>query len=132
MAETFTTTFGSRPWALAAQQGCDVAMLSERLAAARSVGDLIDLLTRMVRALLQADGATFVVREGDRCRYADEDAVAPLWQRVLAWWLGPARPPDLPDFLREDVGLPPRPTPYDRRGIPHHPVDVTILHGWRR
>ena len=27
-----------------------------------------------------AQGATFVLREGDRCFYADEDAIAPLWK----------------------------------------------------
>ena len=27
-----------------------------------------------------AHGATFVLREGDRCFYADEDAIAPLWK----------------------------------------------------
>ncbi len=32
------------------------------------------------RAIAAADGATFVVRDGDRCFYVDEDAIAPLWR----------------------------------------------------
>jgi len=32
------------------------------------------------RRLTGADGAVFVVREGDSCYYADEDAIAPLWK----------------------------------------------------
>jgi two-component sensor histidine kinase len=30
--------------------------------------------------LLQADGATFVLRDGDHCYYAEEDALSPLWK----------------------------------------------------
>jgi signal transduction histidine kinase len=30
--------------------------------------------------LTGADGATFVLREGDLCYYADEDAISPLWK----------------------------------------------------
>ncbi len=32
------------------------------------------------RELTGADGATFVLREGDLCYYAEEDAIAPLWK----------------------------------------------------
>lgn len=32
------------------------------------------------RELTGADGATFVLRDGDKCFYADEDAIAPLWK----------------------------------------------------
>src|SRR4029450_2789152 len=30
--------------------------------------------------LTGADGVTFVLRDGDRCYYADENAIAPLWK----------------------------------------------------
>src|SRR6185312_6974541 len=55
-----------------------------------------------------------------------------LWRRLLDWWFGPALPPDLPDFLREDMGIEPRLNLYDRRITGYHPVDVTMLHGWKR
>jgi signal transduction histidine kinase len=32
------------------------------------------------RELTGADGATFILRDDDRCFYADEDAVSPLWK----------------------------------------------------
>ncbi len=32
------------------------------------------------RELTGADGATFVLRDADKCFYADEDAIAPLWK----------------------------------------------------
>jgi diguanylate cyclase (GGDEF)-like protein len=38
------------------------------------------IVRRAARALTGADGATFVLREGDQCFYADEDAIAPLWK----------------------------------------------------
>lgn len=44
----------------------------------------LDQVTRVVRSaareLCGADGATFVLREGGQCHYADEDAIAPLWK----------------------------------------------------
>ena len=47
------------------------------------VDDLAQLqhaVVAAVRELVRADGATFVLREGDRCFYADEDSIAPLWK----------------------------------------------------
>jgi signal transduction histidine kinase len=35
---------------------------------------------RAVRRLTAADGVTFVLRQGEQCFYADEDAIAPLWK----------------------------------------------------
>lgn len=44
----------------------------------------LDTITRIVRTaarkLSGADGASFVLREGDHCFYADEDAISPLWK----------------------------------------------------
>jgi PAS domain S-box-containing protein len=41
--------------------------------------DLLPTLCRLARELLGSDGATFILREDDRVRYAAEDAIAPLW-----------------------------------------------------
>src|SRR5690348_18507302 len=51
-----------------------------RLAVAPSLPETIEIVTHAVRALLNADGATFVLRDGDMCHYADEDAITPLWK----------------------------------------------------
>lgn len=56
-----------------------VAIL-RRLAMARSIPEIMDVVLHAARVLLGADGVTFVLREGDVCHYADEDAIAPLWK----------------------------------------------------
>ncbi|HEY5956404.1 MAG TPA: ATP-binding protein [Polyangiaceae bacterium] len=50
------------------------------LSLARSVEDVQVVVRRAARELTGADGATFVLRDGDNCYYADEDAIAPLWK----------------------------------------------------
>ena len=52
----------------------------QRLSLARDVQAIQDLVKRAARHLANADGATFVLREGDVCHYVDEDAVSPLWK----------------------------------------------------
>jgi two-component sensor histidine kinase len=51
-----------------------------RLAAARSIPEIMVTVTHAARTLLSADGITFVLRDGDLCFYAEEDAIAPLWK----------------------------------------------------
>src|SRR5262245_24907567 len=52
----------------------------QRLSLARDLPTVQDIVRRAARRLTGADGATFVLRDGDRCFYADEDAIAPLWK----------------------------------------------------
>jgi PAS domain S-box-containing protein len=49
------------------------------LARAPELDELLPMLCRLARSVVGADGATFVLREGDRVRYVAEDAIAPLW-----------------------------------------------------
>jgi two-component system CheB/CheR fusion protein len=43
--------------------------------------DTVTFVVRAVgRSLTGADGVTFVLRDGEQCYYADEDAIAPLWK----------------------------------------------------
>ena len=44
------------------------------------MADVQRVVRRAARRLTGADGATFVLRDGDQCYYADEDAIAPLWK----------------------------------------------------
>lgn len=53
--------------------------LTQRLAAIRDLDQIAAVLCRAVRERVGADGATFVLRAGDRVRYLAEDAIAPLW-----------------------------------------------------
>lgn len=52
----------------------------QRLSMARTVGEVQEIVRTTARALCGADGATFVLRDGTRCYYADEDAISPLWK----------------------------------------------------
>jgi GAF domain-containing protein len=51
-----------------------------RLARVETVAELADVVRTEARAAAGADGATFVLREDDRCFYVDEDGIAPLWK----------------------------------------------------
>lgn len=52
----------------------------QRLSVCRTVGEIIDIVKHSARAGVEADGASFVLPEGDLCYYVDEDAIAPLWK----------------------------------------------------
>ena len=56
-----------------------VAVVQE-LSRARTLEAVQEIVRHAARELTGADGATFVLREGDSCFYADEDAIAPLWK----------------------------------------------------
>lgn len=53
---------------------------SAELSMARDLGAVQKCVRNLARELTGADGATFVLREGDYCYYADEDAIEPLWK----------------------------------------------------
>jgi signal transduction histidine kinase/CheY-like chemotaxis protein len=48
------------------------------LSTVRDVASVQAIVARAARALTGADGATFVLRDGDKCFYAHEDAIEPL------------------------------------------------------
>ncbi len=50
------------------------------LSRARTLEAVQAIVRHAARELTGADGATFVLRDGDLCFYADEDAIAPLWK----------------------------------------------------
>src|SRR5690242_7630528 len=56
------------------------------LSMARGLDEIMAAVRERLRKLVGADGVTFVLREGERVYYADEDAISPLWkgQRFLA------------------------------------------------
>ncbi|HYF01381.1 MAG TPA: histidine kinase dimerization/phospho-acceptor domain-containing protein, partial [Planctomycetota bacterium] len=51
-----------------------------RLSYLQAPDEIMATVRKAVRDLVGADGATFVLREGDRVHYADEDAIQPLWK----------------------------------------------------
>ena len=52
----------------------------QRLSLARSLPSIMEIVRHAARNLVSADGATFVLRDGDKCFYAEEDAIGPLWK----------------------------------------------------
>lgn len=54
--------------------------VSQELSLARSLEQITTVVRKAARELCAADGATFILSEGDLCYYVDEDAIAPLWK----------------------------------------------------
>ena len=52
----------------------------QELSMARDVDRVAEIVRRAARELTGADGATFVLRDGQQCFYRDEDAISPLWK----------------------------------------------------
>lgn len=69
-----------------------------------------EIVRTAARRLCGADGATFVLRDGGRCYYADEDAISPLWkgQRfplescISGWVMNHATPVVIEDIYVDD------------------------------
>lgn len=66
-----------RKWVRGIEQ---LVLVVQRLSLARNLDTVIDIVRRAARELTGADGATFILRDGDQCYYVDEDAIAPLWK----------------------------------------------------
>ena len=52
----------------------------QELSLARDLTRIMEIVRQAARELTGADGATFVLREGDFCHYAEENAIEPLWK----------------------------------------------------
>jgi len=50
------------------------------LSLARSLDGVMEIVRHAARDISGADGATFVLRDVDKCFYAEEDAISPLWK----------------------------------------------------
>jgi diguanylate cyclase (GGDEF)-like protein len=52
----------------------------QELSLVKDMEGLQKIVRTAARELTGADGATFVLRDGDQCFYVDEDAIEPLWK----------------------------------------------------
>jgi serine/threonine protein kinase len=94
----------------AARGVADLVEVVQRLSLARDLATVQDIVRRSARRLTGADGATFVLRDGDRCHYVDEDAIGPLWkgQRfpmsacISGWSMLNRRPAVIEDIYADD------------------------------
>jgi signal transduction histidine kinase len=57
-----------------------LAGIVQELSLAGDLPAIMGIVRSAARELTGADGATFVLRAGDRCYYADEEAIGPLWK----------------------------------------------------
>jgi diguanylate cyclase (GGDEF)-like protein len=81
----------------------------QRLSLAQDIGQIMAIVRTAARQLTGADGASFVLRDGDQCFYADEDAISPLWkgQRfpinicVSGWVMNHREPVAIPDIYQD-------------------------------
>jgi PAS domain S-box-containing protein len=52
----------------------------QELSISTSLENIMTTVRSHVRKLVNADGSTFILRQGDSCYYADEDTISPLWK----------------------------------------------------
>ena len=90
-----------------------VLTASERLVAAHSVGEVVDVLRDTARSAVGCEGIAVVLKDGDRCSYVAEDAISPLWRGqsfpakacVSGWAMRHAQTVSIPD-VRLDPRIP--------------------------
>lgn len=94
----------------------------QQLSHARDYETITSIVRVAARNLTGADGATFVLRDGNKCFYADENAISPLWKGmrfpmsscISGWVMLNAQP-----ALIEDIYVDPR--------IPHDAYRPTFV-----
>lgn len=80
------------------------------LSMAKTLPDLTAVVAATAREVMNADGSTFVLRDGDQCYYVDENAITPLWkgQRfpmticIGGWTMNHACPVVIPDISGDE------------------------------
>jgi signal transduction histidine kinase/ActR/RegA family two-component response regulator len=81
----------------------------QRLSLACDLESITRIVRSAARRLTGADGAAFVLRDGDCCHYADEDAIAPLWKGrrfpmsacISGWVMNHGEPAVIPDIYSD-------------------------------
>lgn len=58
----------------------DLVSAVKNLSSAHTLDEIQKIAATSARILTKCDGATLVLREGDTCYYAGEDAISPLWK----------------------------------------------------
>ena len=54
--------------------------VTQQLSLAKDLQTLVQIVLCEARVLTGADGAAFILRDGDKCFYVDENAIGPLWR----------------------------------------------------
>jgi signal transduction histidine kinase len=80
------------------------------LAAASTMAEIVDIVRHAARQLVDADGATFVLRDNGQCYYVDYDAISPLWREqrfpmeacISGWAMLNSEAVFIPDIYADD------------------------------
>ncbi|MDX1974818.1 MAG: ATP-binding protein [Rickettsiales bacterium] len=85
----------------------------QELSKARDINAITAIVREAARNLTGADGASFVLRDGDQCYYADESAIAPLWKgkrfpmsACISGWVMLNRQPAIIEDIYSDPRIP--------------------------
>jgi signal transduction histidine kinase len=85
----------------------------QELSHAQALDDIMKIVRKTARELTNADGATFVLRDGDCCYYADENAISPLWKgqrfpmsRCVSGWVMKNAVPAVMEDIYADARVP--------------------------
>lgn len=87
-----------------------LARAAEQLAFASKLEQITAIVAKAARELSRADGATFVLRDENKCYYADENAISPLWKGkrfpmeacISGWAMTNGKVAYIPDIYRDD------------------------------
>lgn len=84
-----------------------------QLSMARGLDEVFAIVRESARPLIGADGVTFILRDGDKCHYAEEDAISPLWkgmrfpmQNCVSGWSMLNRQPAIIEDIYADPRVP--------------------------
>jgi signal transduction histidine kinase len=85
----------------------------QELSLARDLQTVMAIVRRAAREITGADGATFVLRDGDLCHYAEENAIRPLWKgkrfpmsACISGWVMNHKTPALIEDIYSDDRIP--------------------------
>lgn len=98
-------------WYAAAME--HLAHVVEKLSQARDLATIMSVVRKAARELTGADGATFILRDGDKCYYAEENAISPLWKgqrfplkTCISGWVMTNRQPAVIEDIYKDPRIP--------------------------
>lgn len=82
----------------------------QQLSHTRKMEEVVNIVRQAARNLTGADGATFVLRDGDQCYYVEENAIGPLWKGsrfsmtacISGWAMLNKKAAVIPDIYKDD------------------------------
>lgn len=108
------STSDSKPnsdWYLSSME--QLISVVQELSFARNLEEVMTIVRNEARGLTGADGASFVLRDGDLCYYAEENAIAPLWKgkrfpmsQCISGWVMLNAQPAVIENIYDDARIP--------------------------